>query len=195
MIIPNLIGLGFRVFAQAGEQQEANAITNMTYKTPYQIPFKGLLLETDTLSTTYDATSTPTQCVATPAGNGAYVDGWAYITSYAPRPLNYTTDASANTLYPLTVDIGESGYAEDQNNWVNLTVTPLIPGQLVGVPVYANVNLTQGLEVAAATGGFARPAASGDWVCAKVEWAANNTGGASGAKVASVRVCHQYKKA
>ena len=98
MKIPNILGLGFRVFGQLGEQQEANQITNMTYATPYQIAYKGLLLETDKLSSAYDADATPTQAVAVPADNGAYVDGWAYINTYKMHPL----PGAANVLYPLT---------------------------------------------------------------------------------------------
>jgi len=191
MKIPNILGLGFRVFGKPGEQQEANQITNMTYATPYQIAFKGLLLETDKASTAYDSDATPTQAVAVPAANGEYVDGWAYIDTYKMHPL----PGAPNVLYPLAADIGGSGYAEDSAKWTEVTVAPLVPGQLIGVPVYAGANLAVGDEVAAATGGFAKVATSGNWVFGKVEWAANNTGGASGAKVVSVRVCHQYKKA
>lgn len=191
MKIPNVLGIGFRVFAQPGEQQEANRITNMTYATPYQIPYKGLLLETDKLSSAYDANATPTQAVAVPAANGEYVDGWAYINSYQPHPL----PGGADVLYPKTENIGGSGYAEDYNNWFNLTVAPLIPGQLIGIPVYAGENMAIGNEVAAATGGYCKVAASGQWVIGKVEWNADNSAGASGAKVASVRIGHQYKKA
>lgn len=191
MKIPNILGLGFRVFGKNGEQQEANRITNMTYATPYQIAYEGLLVETDKLSSAYDADATPTQCVAVPADLGEYVDGWTYISTYAPHPL----PGASNILYPLTANIGSSGYAEDYANWTDVTVAPLIPGQLIGVPVLANTNMTMGAEVASATGGFAKVAASGQWVIGKVEWNANNTGGASGAKTVSVRVCHQYKKA
>ena len=191
MKIPNILGLGFRVFGKAGEQQEANQITNMTYATPYQIAYPGLLIETDKLSSSYDADATPTQCVAVPAANGEYVDGWSYISTLSPHPL----PGGANILYPLTADIGVGGYATDVATWANVTIAPLIPGQLIGVPVYAATNMTQAAEVAAATGGFAKVAASGQWVIGKVEWNADNTAGTSGAKVVSVRVCHQYKKA
>ena len=191
MKIPNILGLGFRVFGQLGEQQEANQITNMTYATPYQIAYKGLLLETDKLSSAYDADATPTQAVAVPADNGAYVDGWAYINTYKMHPL----PGAPNVLYPLTANVGSSGYAEDYANWVDVTVAPLIPGQLIGMPVYAGESLDIGDEVCAATGGYIREAAATDWVIGKVEWPVNNSAGASGAKVASVRVCHQFLKA
>jgi hypothetical protein len=191
MKIPNVLGLGFRVFGRNGEQQEANRITNMTYATPYQIAYEGLLVETDKLSSAYDADATPTQCVAVPAAAGEYVDGWTYISTYSPHPL----PGGANVLYPLTANIGNSGYAEDYANWADVTVAPLIPGQLIGVPVYAGQNMTQAAEVAAATGGLAKVAESGQWVVGKVEWNANNTAGTSGAKTVSVRICHQYKKA
>jgi hypothetical protein len=193
MKIPNVLGLGFRVFAQAGEQQEANHITNMTYSTPYQIPFKGMVVETDKTSVSYDATSTPTMCVAVPAADGEFVDGWTYISSYTPHPL----PGGSDVLYPLTANLNGSTppYAASSTNWVDITVVPMIPGQLVGFPVYAGQTFTQGLEIAAATGGYVRPAASGDWVFAKVEWSANNATGLSGAKVVSGRVCAQYKKA
>lgn len=191
MKIPNILGIGFRVFLRPGEQQEVNRITNMTYATPYQIPFKGMLLETDKLSSAYDADATPTQCVAVPAANGEYVDGWAYINSYQPHPLPGAPDV----LYPLTADIGGSGYAEDYADWFDLTVAPLIPGQLIGIPVYAEEALAMGAEVAAATGGYCKTAASSQWVVGKVEWPADNTGGSSGDVIASVRICHQYKKA
>lgn len=191
MKIPNILGLGFRVFGQLGEQQEANQITNMTYATPYQIAYKGLLLETDKLSSAYDDDATPTQAVAVPADNGAYVDGWAYINTYKMHPL----PGAANVLYPLTANVGEYGYAEDYANWTDVTVAPLIPGQLIGVPVYAGANLAIGEEVAAATGGFAKVAVSTNNVFGKVEWPADNSAGLSGAKVVSVRVCHQYVKA
>jgi len=191
MKIPNILGIGFRVVSKNGEQQEANKITNMTYATPYQIAYEGLLLETDKLSSAYDADATPTQCVATPAADGEYIDGWAYISTYAPHPL----PGGSNVLYPLTANVGDSGYAEDYANWANVTVAPLIPGQLIGIPVYAAENMAYANEVAAATGGYCKVAASGEWVIGKVEWAADNSAGASGAKTASVRVCHQYKKA
>lgn len=191
MKIPNVLGLGFRVIRKNGEQQEANQITNMTYASPYQIAYEGLLVETDKLSTAYDATSTPTQCVAVPAANGEYVDGWSYISTYAPHPL----PGAANVLYPLTADLGESGYATSAVKWPNVTIAPLIPGQLIGIPVYAATDMAYGAEVAAATGGFAKTAESGQWVVGKVEWAADNSAGLSGAQTVSVRVCHQYKKA
>lgn len=191
MKIPNILGLGFRVIRKNGEQQEANQITNMTYATPYQIAYEGLLVETDKLSSAYDADATPTQCVAVPAADGEYVDGWTYITTYTPHPL----PGGANVLYPLTANIGDSGYAEDYANWAEVTVVPLIPGQLIGMPVYAGETLTYGAEIASATGGFAKLAGSGEWVVAKVEWAADNSAGLSGAVTVSARVCHQYKKA
>lgn len=191
MKIPNILGLGFRVFSKGGEQQEANQITNMTYATPYQIPFAGMLLETDKLSSAYDADATPTQAVAVPAADGAYIDGWAYISTYKMHPFPKVP----NILYPLTANVGDSGYAEDYANWADVTVAPLIPGQLIGMPMYAGVSLDIGDEVCAATGGYIREAASTDWVVGKVEWPANNSAGASGAKVASVRVCHQFLKA
>lgn len=191
MKIPNVLGLGFRLSLKGGEQQEANKITNMTYATPYQIPFRGMLLETDKKSTSYDATSTPTQCVTVPAAAGEYVDGWAYITSYQIHPL----PGASNVLYPLTADIGDSGYAEDSTKWFDLTVTPLIPGQLIGIPVAAGASIDYGAEICAAAGGFATNAVSTNWVVAKAEWPANNTSGAAGAIYVSARVCHQYKKA
>ena len=191
MKIPNSLGIGFRVFLRNGEQQEANRITNMTYATPYQIPYRGILLETDKLSSAYDADATPTQCVATPAATGEYCDGWAYISSYMPHPL----PGGADVLYPLTADIGGSGYAEDYADWFDLTVAPFVPGQLIGIPVYTGQTLTYGNEIAAATGGYAKVAVSGDWVVAKVEWPADNSTGTSGAETVSARVCMAYKKA
>lgn len=190
MKIPNVLGLGFRVTRKAGEQQ-ALPRNNMTYATPYQIAYRGLLLETDKLSSAYDASATPTQCVAIPAAYGEYVDGWAYISTYKPHPL----PGGADILYPLTANIGGSGYAESATNWTEVTVAPLIPGDLVGIPAYYDQNLAYGNEVAAATGGCGKVAVSGEWVIGKVEWPANNTGGATAAVVASVRICHQYKKA
>jgi len=191
MKIPNILGIGFRVLFKNGEQQEANQITNMTYATPYQIKYEGLLVETDKLSSAYDADATPTQCVAVPAANGEYVDGWAYITTYAPHPL----PGAANIIYPTDAQVADAGYSTEYTEWPSVTITPLIPGQLVGMPIYADTTMAYAAEVAAATGGFIKTAASGQWVIGKVEWAADNTGGASGAKTASVRVCHQYKKA
>ena len=191
MDIPNAFGLGFRVRPKMGELQEISRITNMTYKTPYQIKYRGLLLETDKKSTAYDADATPTQCVAVPAAAGQYVDGFAYITSYLPHPL----PGGADVLYPVTADIGDSGYAEDYNDWFPLTVAPLIPGYLISIPVSAGATIDQCAEITSDASGFATNAASSNWVVAKAEWPANNSTGAAGAEAVIARVCHQYKKA
>lgn len=125
------------------------------------------------------------------AANGEYVDGWAYINSYQPHPL----PGGADVLYPKTENIGESGYAEDYNNWFNLTVAPLIPGQLIGIPVYTGgENMAIGNEVAAATGGYCKVAASGNGLLVRSGGMQTTVLEASGAKVASVRICHQYRR-
>lgn len=193
MKISNAGGYGFKLTSKPGEQQECFQITGMTYDTPYQIPKKGMLVKTTTLSTAYDATATPTQCVASPCTNGGRPNGWAYIDTRKPHPLNFTN--TGLITYPLTADIGGSGYAESKANWVELTVLPLIPGQLVGFPVYASTSIAQGAEIASATGGYVRTAVSTDVVIGFAEWPANNSTGSSGDIAVSTRVVSPYTKA
>jgi hypothetical protein len=190
MKIPDVLGLGFRVTRKNGEQQ-ALPRNNMTYATPYQIAYEGLLVKTDALSTAYDATATPTQCVAIPSTYGGYVDGWAYISTKKPHPL----PGGANITYPLTANLGGNSYATSAANWTEITVAPLIPGDLVGMPMAAATTVTWGSEICSASCGYIQIATSGHWVIGKAEWPADNTSGASGAVTASVRICHQYKKA
>ena len=196
MIVPNYEGIGFVLPTNAENGREQVKITNSAYLTPYQFPYKGMFVKT-ALSSAYDATATPTIAVAVPIGTaGEYVEGWNFITTYKMNPL----PGAANELFPLTencsaTDGNSIAYAPSLADWTEVTVVPLIPGDIIGVPVASGANLIGGAEVSATVGGYARVAASNHYVVGKVELPANNLTGANGAKTATVRIFPPYKKA
>ena len=196
MIPPDFEGIGYVLPTNVDAGREQQKITNSSYKTPYQFSQRGLFVKTAN-SSTYDATATPTISVCVPIGTaGEYVEGWNYITTYKQNPL----PGASNILYPLTENCGATdsnniAYASSKVDWVAITVVPLLPGDIIGCPVAAGVNLVGNSEVSATVGGYARIAASNHYVVGKVEIPANNTSGANGAKVASVKILPPYKKA
>lgn len=194
MIITKYPGTGYVINPNPEAGREQNRITNSAYETPYQFTTPGRLVVLD-LSSTYDADATPTVVVAVPASSGVYVDGWTFVSTYKTHPLPGAT----NELFPYTADCTATdanniAYAEDYTKWTAVTVSPLIPGDIVGIPVAASTNLVVGTEVAASIGGYAKAAVSTNWVIGKVEVAANNSSGAAGAKNATVRICNPYVK-
>lgn len=183
--------------ANAAAAKASPAIFPDGYPTPYPLKYAGMLLKT-ALSTSYDATATPTYPVAIPCGNGERPDGFAFIDTsrtdlYGSRELFTGVDY----YLPLVADRdgGGSTYASSSSNFAHAVCHPLIPGQVVVMPLAASTNVVVGDEIASATGGLIEPATTGDIVIGKAESAADNSAGAAGALKAWVKFGHQYTKA
>lgn len=164
------------------------------YPTPYPLKYAGMLLKT-ALSTSYDATATPTYPVAIPCGNGERPDGFAFITTartdlYGSRELFDGVDY----YLPLVADRdgGSTEYATDEDDFAHAVCHPLIPGQVIGCPVAASTLIIVGDNIAAAAGGLVEVATTGDIVIGKAESLANNASGAAGALKVWVKLGHQY---
>lgn len=167
------------------------------YPSPYPIKFPGLLLK-KALSTAYDATATPTYPVVIPCGNGERPVGYAFVdTANTALFGSYELLAAADRWLPKVADRtgGGSTYTQDKNKFVAVPTTPLIPGQVIGVPVAASTSFTINDEVASAALGFAEVATTGDVVIGTAEIIVDNSTGAAGAAFVWVKVGHQYTKA
>jgi hypothetical protein len=150
-----------------GRLQDKN--TNMGYKTPYQFPYEGMLVSLK-LSSTYDAAAVPTVRVATPATTGVLVSGWAFNNTFKQHPLPGAPD----TLFPLNANLSATDsnsipYSGSIANWTGLTVAPLMPGELIGIPIAPGCTFVVGDEVSAFNGGYATVAVSGSYVIGMVE--------------------------
>lgn len=164
---------------------------NLAYLCPYQVKFAGLLMNFASCKT-YDSTGGD-YLVAIPAASNSVPVGWSWKTSARTDLLV----GAALQYYPIEADLtgGSNTYAQDETKFYPCTVRPMKNGELVGIPAAANVNITLGAELAAATGGFVRPAVSGENVIGIAEIAVNNTGKAAGALFVKVRVTDTYAKA
>jgi hypothetical protein len=162
---------------------------NFAYACPFQVKYAGLLMDLKP-AVDYDSGSEG-YLVAVPAAAGARVKGWSFKTTAITSNLT----GAALAFYPLDADVAGSGFATDEQLFTPVTVVPLIPDQLVGVPMSAAIDIALNAEIAAATGGFATTAASRDVVIGIAELAATNATGAAGAKFVKVRIVTPYTKA
>lgn len=162
---------------------------NFAYPSPYQIKYAGLLLDLKP-ATDYDSGGV-SQLVGVPAAAGARVKGWAFKTT----ARNDLLPGASLQFYPLDANLGGSGYAEDEKNFGRVTVVPLIPDQLIGVPVAQFASIALNAEIASAGSGFASTATSGQVVIGNAEYPVDNSTGAAGAKYVFVRVNTPYTKA
>jgi len=168
-----------------GRLQDKN--TNMSYRTPYQFKFEGILVNL-AISSTYDAAAVPTKRVAIPATSGSQAKGYAFVNTYKQHPLPGATDE----LFPLTANCGETdgqgiAYAGSIANWTSLSFAPLNASELIGVPVKAGVVFNAGDEIAAFDGGFATKAISGYYIIGYAEYPVDNSAGANGAKFVAMK--------
>jgi len=161
---------------------------NFAYACPYQVKYAGLLMDLKP-AVDYDS-GADGYLVTVPAATGAAVKGWSFKTTAITSNLTGATLA----FYPLDADVAGSGFATDEILFTPVTVVPLIPDQLVGVPIAAGINITLNAEIAAATGGFASIATTGNTVIGIAELAADNSLGAAGAKFVKVRINTPYVK-
>lgn len=164
---------------------------NLPYLCPYQVKYAGLLMELAP-STDYDATA-GTYLVAVPAADNVVPAGWSWKTSARTDLLV----GAAIQFYPITSDLtgGSGTYAQDETKFYPCTVCPMKAGSLVGIPAAASVNIAMGDPLATATGGFVRPATSGDHVVGIAELPANNSTGTAGAIFVKVRLTDSYEMA
>ena len=192
----NSNSIGYETIETIGGGRLSPIVYEDGYKTPYPIKFKGLLVKT-ALSSSYDATATPTYAVAIPCGAGERPVGYAFVSTRRTDQYGSMSlfDGLDNYL-PLPDDRtgGSSAYTQDEDKFAEVTVYPFVPGCTVGVPVLASTNIIVGAEIACAAGGFATTATSGNIVIGTAESPANNAAGASGAMFVRVKIGHFYTK-
>jgi hypothetical protein len=193
----NASGLGYETTEVINGGKLSQMIYNDGYATPYPIKFQGLLLKS-ALSTSYDATATPTYAVAIPCGAGERpTSGYAFVTTRRTDQYgNISLFEGLDNYLPLPADRtgGSSAYTQDKAKFAEVTSYPFIPGATIGVPVIAGANIVVGNEIASASGGFATVATSGNVVIGVAESPANNVAGTSGAITIRVKVGHFYTK-
>lgn len=195
MILQDYSGLGYGYIMNVKGGHLIEGV-NQAYKTPYQLKFKGMFVDKK-LSSVMDSDATPTTMVVVPSvgttGNRAY--GWVYITTSEHHPLPGTPVA----YLPLTEDLDSTdgdgiAYSSDFSKWAVTTVAPFQNGEAIGIPMAAGAKFVVGDEISPATGGFARKSTTNDVVHGIVEFEADNSTGAAGAKFAWVKVVPQYVK-
>lgn len=181
-------------------------LSNLAYKTPYQMKYSGMLvkfasdgdLSTLTGEGGNTLSLTPGQIVVAPCGNGERPLGWVYIPTVLPSLIGRVVSGASATYLPLTADLtsGTSpAYAQDYSKWVMVTTAALQPGDLVGMPMAAATTMKAGAEVASAALGVVETATSGDVVIGIVKTGNNNSAGAIGAKNVEVMIVPSYTKA
>ncbi len=185
MLQQNTIGVTVTKTVNGGRIGEGN----FAYPAPYQVKYAGLLMDLKP-ATDYDSDG-KAQLVAVPAAAGARVKGWSFKTSARTDLL----PGASLQFYPLDANLNGSGYAEDEANFGVVTLVPLIPDQLVGVPAAASASIALNDEIACAGSGFASTATSGQVVIGQAEYACDNSTGAAGAKFVFVRINTPYTKA
>ena len=173
----------------------ASGLKGHAYKCPYPIKFPGLLLG-KALSTSYD-TSAGTYPVVIPCTAGALPDGWAYTTTAK-------TDVPAGVFelglyfYPETANLGDSGYAEDEIYFTEISSMPCLLNEKVSIPLAASQTVSVNSEIACGGSGLARVAQSGDFVIGIAEEAISTASGTvttTNVSYVPVKFIQSFKKA
>ena len=181
------------------------SLNNRAYKTPYQMEYRGMLVQFATIGalTVLDSagsavTINPNTLVVRPCTDGARPMGWVYTGTL--KYSNITPLSGGTNVYlPLTAEL-DSGttpaYATYYNKWTTTTVAALQDQDIVGMPVAATAVIEVGDEVACGDdAGNVCKAQSTDIVIGTAEEKVNNSTGAAAAVYCKVRVCHPYASA
>jgi hypothetical protein len=180
-------------------------LNNRAYKTPYQMEYRGMLVQFATVGalTVKDAagaavTINPNTLVVKPCTDGARPMGWVYTGTL--KYSNISPLAGGTSVYlPLTANLDsgtDPAYATYYNKWTTTTVAALQDQDIVGMPVAATAVIEVGDEIACGDNyGNVCKAQSADIVIGHAEEKANNFGGAASAVYCKVRVCSPYASA